>query len=74
MELENNLDGELKVEAQEKGKMAVKVLDALVFSKFGGIEYSMMIRKTLRNRYNPTAGSFYFEFDRTASNVIGKSF
>ena len=63
MELENNLDGELKVEAQEKGKMAVKVLDALVFSKFGGIEYSMMIRKTLRNRYNPTAGSFYFEFD-----------
>ena len=63
MELENNLDGELRVEAQEKGKMAVKVLDALVFSKFGGIEYSMMIRKTLRNRYNPTAGSFYFEFD-----------
>jgi len=63
MELENNLDSELKVEAQEKGKMAVKVLDALVFSKFGGIEYSMMIRKTLRNRYNPTAGSFYFEFD-----------
>jgi len=37
MELENSLDGELKVEAQEKGKMAVKVLDALVFSKFGGI-------------------------------------
>lgn len=63
MELDNKLDGELRAEAQEKGKMAVKVLDALVFSKFGGIEYSMMIRKTLRNRYNPTAGSFYFEFD-----------
>ena len=63
MELENNLDGELKVEAQEKGKMAVKVLDALVFSKFGGIEYSMIIRKTIDNSYNPTAGSFYFEFN-----------
>jgi hypothetical protein len=64
MELENNLDGELKVEAQEKGKMAVKVLDALVFSKFGGIEYSMMIRKTRVNSYsNPTASPFYFEFD-----------
>ena len=64
MELENNLDGELKVEAQEKGKMAVKVLDALVFSKFGGIEYSMMIRKTRANSYsNPTAYPFYFEFD-----------
>ena len=63
MELDNKLDGELRAEAQEKGKMAVKVLDALVFSKFGGIEYSMKIRKTLRNRYNPTAGSFYFEFD-----------
>ena len=64
MELENSLDGELKVEAQEKGKMAVKVLDALVFSKFGGIEYSMMIRKTRTNSYsNPTAYPFYFEFD-----------
>ena len=63
MELENNLDSELKVEAQEKGKMAVKVLDALVFSKFGGIEYSMIIRKTIDNSYNPTAGSFYFEFN-----------
>ena len=64
MELENSLDGELKVEAQEKGKMAVKVLDALVFNKFGGIEYSMMIRKTRANSYsNPTAYPFYFEFD-----------
>lgn len=64
MELENNLDGELKVEAQEKGKMAVKVLDALVFSKFGGIEYSMMIRKTRANSYsNPRVNPFYFEFD-----------
>ena len=64
MELENSLDGELKVEAQEKGKMAVKVLDALVFSKFGCIEYSMMIRKTRVNSYsNPTASPFYFEFD-----------
>jgi len=63
MELDSKLDGELKADAQEKGKMAVKVLDALVFSKFGGIEYSMMIRKTIANRYNPTVGSFYFEFD-----------
>ena len=61
MELDNKLDGELRAEAQEKGKMAVKVLDALVFSKFGGIEYSMIIRKTIDNSYNPTAGSFYFE-------------
>ena len=63
MELDNKLDGELRAEAQEKGKMAVKVLDALVFSKFGGIEYSMIIRKTIDNSYNPTAGSFYFEFN-----------
>lgn len=65
MELENNLDGELKVEAQEKGKMAVKVLDALVFSKFGGIEYSMMIRKNRPNWQNPSSDAipFYFEFD-----------
>ncbi len=63
MELDSKLDGELKADAQEKGKMAVKVLDALVFNKFGGIEYSMMIRKTIANRYNPTEGSFYFEFD-----------
>jgi|14BtaG_2_1085337.scaffolds.fasta_scaffold01186_14 hypothetical protein len=65
MELENNLDGELKVEAQEKGKMAVKVLDALVFSKFGGIEYSMIIRKTRAINYSTVSASipFYFEFD-----------
>ena len=65
MELENSLDGELKVEAQEKGKMAVKVLDALVFSKFGGIEYSMMIRKNRVNWRNISSAAlpFYFEFD-----------
>ena len=63
MELENSLDGELKVEAQEKGKMAVKVLDALVFSKFGGIEYSMMIRKNRANSYSSNTIPFYFEFD-----------
>jgi len=65
MELENSLDGELKVEAQEKGKMAVKVLDALVFSKFGGIEYSMRIRKNRANWHNSSSNTipFYFEFD-----------
>ena len=69
MELENNLDGELKVEAQEKGKMATKILDALVFSKFGGIEYSMIIRKQRQNSYSsptyssPRTNPIYFEFD-----------
>ena len=64
MELENSLDGELKVEAQEKSEIAIKILDALVFNKFGGIEYSMRTRKTRANSYsNPTANPFYFEFD-----------
>ena len=51
MELENKLDGELRVEAQEKGEVAIKILDALVFNKFGGIEYSMRIRKSRANSY-----------------------
>lgn len=65
MELDNKLDGELRAEAQEKGKMAVKVLDALVFSKFGGIEYSMKIRRNRGMNYNAASESipFYFEFD-----------
>ena len=64
MELENSLDGELKVEAQEKSEIAIKILDALVFNKFGGIEYSMRTRKNRVNSYsNPTANPFYFEFD-----------
>lgn len=65
MELDNKLDGELRAEAQEKGKMAVKVLDALVFSKFGGIEYSMKIRRNRAMNYNAASESipFYFEFD-----------
>lgn len=64
MELDNKLDGELRVEAEEKGKMAVKILDALVFNKFGGIEYSMKVLKVRENTYSsPTAYPIYFEFD-----------
>ena len=64
MELDNNLDGELRVEAQEKGNMAVKILDALVFNKFGGIEYSMKIKRSGTNSYSsPTAHPIYLEFD-----------
>jgi hypothetical protein len=64
MELDNILDGELRVEAQEKGNMAVKILEALVFNKFGGIEYSMKVLKSRANTYSsPTAYPIYFEFD-----------
>ena len=64
MELDNRLDGELRVEAQEKGNMAVKILDALVFNKFGGIEYSMKVLKSRGNTYyTPTEYPIYFEFD-----------
>jgi len=65
MELDNKLDGELRVEAQEKGKMAIKILDALVFNKFGGIEYSMKILRNKGYNYSPVSESipFYFDFD-----------
>ena len=62
MEIEKNIDDELKADAQEKGEIATKILDALVFSKFGGINYSMMIRR--QNSYSsPRANPIYFEFD-----------
>ena len=64
MEIEKNIDDELRVEAQEKGKIATKILDALVFSKFGGINYSMMIRRQRQSSYSsPRANPIYFEFD-----------
>lgn len=65
MELEIQFGGELKVEAQEKGKMAIKILDALVFNKFGGIEYSMKIRRNRGMNYATVSESipFYFDFD-----------
>ena len=59
MEIEKNIDDELRADAQEKGEIATKILDALVFNKFGGIEYSMVIRRTRYTNSNP----FYFEFD-----------
>jgi len=52
MEIEKNIEDELRAEAQEKGEVATKILDALVFSKFGGIEYSMMIRRQRQNSYS----------------------
>ena len=64
MEIEKNIDDELKADAQEKGEIATKILDALVFSKFGGINYSMMIRRQRQNSYSsPRANPIYFEFD-----------
>ena len=52
MEIEKNIEDELRAEAQEKGEVATKILDALVFSKFGGINYSMMIRRQRQNSYS----------------------
>lgn len=64
MEIEKNIDDELKADAQEKGEIATKILDALVFSKFGGINYSMMIRRQRQSSYSsPRANPIYFEFD-----------
>ena len=63
MEIEKNIDDELRAEAQEKGKIATKILDALVFSKFGGIEYSMIIRKRRQNSFIHNSNFIYFEFD-----------
>jgi len=62
MDIEKNIDDELRAEAQEKGEIATKILDALVFNKFGGIEYSMMIRRN-RNAHYRNSNPFYFEFD-----------
>ena len=65
MELDNKLDGELRVEAQEKGNTAIKILEALVFNKFGGIDYSMKVLKSRANSYDfkSTTYPIYFEFD-----------
>ena len=64
MEIEKGIEDELRAEAQEKGEIATKILDALVFSKFGGINYSMMIRRQRQNSYSsPTAHPIYLEFD-----------
>ena len=67
MEIEKNIDDELRAEAQEKGEIATKILNALVFNKFGGIEYSMVIRKNRNTSYPNQKGKlynpFYFEFD-----------
>jgi hypothetical protein len=64
MELDNKLDGELRVEAQEKGNMAIKILEALVFNKFGGIDYSMKVLKSRASYdFQSTTYPIYFEFD-----------
>ena len=63
MEIEKNIDDELRAEAQEKGEIATKILDALVFNKFGGIEYSMVIRKNRNTSKPDVLIPFYFEFN-----------